>query len=56
MNEKTQKGGITFRPGKDGSIEAVKDGKVIGHIWTNDDVVDTNETDGRTNTENSTDK
>ena len=27
---------ITFRPGKDGQMLAVKDGKVIGSVWTND--------------------
>ena len=29
---------ITFRPGKNGVVEAVRDGKVIGCVYTNDNV------------------
>ncbi len=31
-----EKGTITFRPGKNGKIDAVRDGKVIGWVMTND--------------------
>lgn len=34
------KGRIVFRPGKNGVIDAVRDGKVIGHVRTHDGQVD----------------
>lgn len=31
-NKEKEEGKITFRPGKDGLIEAVKDGQVVGYV------------------------
>ena len=35
-DDKAKKGKITFRPGKNGLVEAVRDGRVIGYVRTND--------------------
>ena len=43
IRDKIEKEKITFRPRKDGKIEAIRDGKVVGYVMTNDYVIEDKE-------------